>query len=187
MYENFLDSNVILGDALAWLAVEIERSDIHVRHQWQAVVYFHVPCGVCQEMTLHDQYGEVEVGIGDLFEMKTGPAQNQFSATLAVVCPEPLTFKGQPIICVRLKQGVLEHNGSRFEYSEERNNLLFNLTGDQVARLIREHRLMTFDIPAPQLPQLPQNILDEKVIKPRRASDSKKPARKHEPNQSSLF
>jgi hypothetical protein len=126
-------------------------------------------------MTLRDQYGEVEVGIGDLFEYK--------GATLAVVCPElSACTADMPVICVRLKRGVIEKGGQRFEASEEKNNLLFDFSGDLVAGLIREHRLMTFDIPAP--PVQPPARIEKKSP---RAPTRKKGAQEHGPTTGTLF
>lgn len=122
-------------------------------------------------MILRDQYGEVQVGIGDLFEYQ--------GATLEVVCPEyDMESTAQPVICVRLKKGVIEKNGERFEVSEENNNIRFNFTADLVAACVRNHRLMTFDIPAPDEPVQP-------VPKGRRAPASKKEPAKQKPTNES--
>jgi hypothetical protein len=141
-------------------------------------------------MILRDEYGEVEVRIGDLFEVK-GPKGE--TATFSVICPEmaadmqaPAKY-GNPSIWVRLQGGLLDlTDGRRIEFRPELHgngqmDQVFLFTGELVARCVREHRLMTFDIPAPVQP--PARI--EK--KGPRAPASNKRTEKQSPTTESLF
>lgn len=132
-------------------------------------------------MILRDEHGEVEVRIGDLFEFK--------GALLAVVCQHMQGDAGglvrtdddHGIIVVRLKQGVIEKNGQRFEATEENNNLLFYFTDELVASRVRDHRLMTFDIPEPVQTKA------KPVPDSRRAPASKKRTGQNNPTSENLF
>lgn len=128
-------------------------------------------------MTLRDQHGEIEVGIGDLFAVK--------DCIFSVVCPESIYRNNSPI-WVRLISGVLDYEGMRYEVSPEAAAALkfpvLLFTAELLADLVREHRLMTFDIPAPAVP-----AKAKPAAEPRRAPASKKPAPKHDPTQKTLF
>jgi hypothetical protein len=139
-------------------------------------------------MTLRDGQGEIEVGIGDLFELNTGAVSAstpQISATFSVVCPDFTVSAAKPPIWVRLISGAADIQGKRYEVRPDGNEelrypvLLF--TGELVARLIREHRLMTFDIPT--VPQTPV----EKPAKAPSTRTSKKRERQQEPSPQTLF
>jgi hypothetical protein len=128
-------------------------------------------------MTLRDEYGDVEVGVGDLFELKTGPTLNQSCATFSVICPADI-YSHSSMIWVRLISGAAEFIGKRYEVRQDGNEALrypvLPFTGELVARLVREHRLMT--LPAAQ-----------SVAKSPRARASKKDAGKPQPKTDSLF
>ncbi len=125
-------------------------------------------------MTLRDQYGEVEVGIGDLFKVK--------DAEFSVICPE-FTTGVNPSVWVRLLSGVVTlADGRRIEVeSHDGKGRPFLFTGELLAGLIRAHRLMTFDIAPPVDP--PARI--EK--KTPRAQSSKERAQEHKPTTGDLF
>ncbi len=124
-------------------------------------------------MTLRDEHGEVEVGIGDLFKIK--------EATFSVICPE-FTTGINPTVWVRLHAGVfLLPDGRRFEIQPDIKAPVFLFTGELVASCMREHRLMTFDIP--ETPQTPA----EKLAKASRARTSKKRTPQDQPTTDTLF
>jgi hypothetical protein len=137
-------------------------------------------------MTLRDELGEVEVGIGDLFELKTGNTLDQLSATFSVICPNDIHSRSpSSLIWVRLIGGSAEFIGKRYEVRQDGNEALrypvLPFTAELVARLVREHRLMTFDIqPVPQMPA-------QKLPKAPRARTSKKDSRQNQPTSDSLF
>jgi hypothetical protein len=133
-------------------------------------------------MTLRDEHGEVEVGIGDRFTVKGSKGE---TAEFSVICPE---WSGATAsVWVRLQSGILDlTDGRRIEFrSELHGNMqmdqVFLFTAELVAKCVREHRLMTFDIPAPVDP--PARI--EK--KGPRAPTRKKGAQEHGPTTGSLF
>ncbi len=132
-------------------------------------------------MTLRDELGEVEVGIGDLFEIKGATC----TATFSVICPESIYSAKSPI-WVRLMGGWIESDGKRLEVREDGNEALrfpvLLFTAELVARCIREHRLMTFDIREP-VGQHPARIENKSP----RARPSKKDAGKSQPITDSLF
>jgi hypothetical protein len=129
-------------------------------------------------MTLRDEHGEVEVGIGDLFEVE--------GAKFSVICPElsgePDSFRNVSV-WVRLLSGKLDlADGRCVELkSPDGRGQPYLFEGALLAGLVRNHRLMTFNIAPPA--ETPARI-DKKTP---RAPTSKKPARKHEPTSESLF
>jgi hypothetical protein len=124
-------------------------------------------------MTLRDELGEVEVGIGDLFDVK--------DATFSVICPE-MTI-AHPPIWVRLHAGVLIlEDGRRFEIHPDSQAPVFLFTEDLVARCVRATRLKSgqLSVVAGQHPA-------QSDTKGSRARTSKKDADKSQPNSGSLF
>jgi hypothetical protein len=124
-------------------------------------------------MTVRDELGAVEVGIGDRFQVQ--------GAGFSVICPE---FNGaKTSVWVRLESGGLTlTDGRRIEFRPESHGgfqfeQVFLFTGELAARVIREHRLMTFDLPAPAR-------VEKKTP---RAHSSKQSARKHGPMSQALF
>lgn len=81
-------------------------------------------------MILRDSLGEIEAGLGDLFQHK--------GCTLEIVCPDSeSSTPGRLILCVRLVKGVLEDQGRRWENVEGKNGLLFLFEADLVATCLR--------------------------------------------------
>ncbi len=83
-------------------------------------------------MTLRDSsYGEIETGIGDLFDYQ--------GCTLSVVCldTEATREHGKPIVTVRLYKGILKREGKQFQIEEGQNPPLFYFTAELVADCIR--------------------------------------------------
>ncbi len=123
-------------------------------------------------MILRDEQGEVEVGIGDLFKIK--------DAEFSVICPE-LTIPASPI-WVRLHAGVIESDGRQIKIEEGKAAPVYLFPAAMVARCMREHRLMTFDIPEP-VSQHPT----QSETKGSRARTRQKDAGKPQPITNSLF
>jgi hypothetical protein len=119
-------------------------------------------------MILRDEQGEVEVGIGDLFQVK--------AATFSVICPE-ITVPATPV-WVRLHAGVIEIEGRQVKLEDGKPAPVYLFPAALVASCMREHRLMTFDIP--QTPVEP-------LAKAPRARTSKKRESQQEPISKGLF
>jgi hypothetical protein len=104
-----------------------------------------------------------------------------------VICPE-FTTGLNPSIWVRLQGGILDlTDGRRIVFKPELHGQghlaqVFLFTGEIVARCVREHREMTFDIPGPVV-QMPAKNL----AKAPGARTSKKRDSQHEPGSDSLF
>lgn len=124
-------------------------------------------------MIVRDEQGEVEVGIGDLFQVK--------AAIFSVICPE-FTVSGNPPIWVRLHAGVIDiADGRQVKIEEGKPAPVYLFQAELVASCVREHRLMTFDIPT--VPQTPV----QKPAKAPGARTSKKRERQNEPIPQTLF
>lgn len=82
-------------------------------------------------MILRDSYGEVTVPFGQLFTYQ--------EATLEVVCPDASAMDrfGQRAICVRLLNGIVIHDGRRFEMDENGKKPMFLFSGELVANRVR--------------------------------------------------
>lgn len=124
-------------------------------------------------MILRDEHGEVEVRIGDQFEVK--------GCTLSVICPDFMQVPSP--VWVRLKSGVLIlEDGRRFEVKpdapEELPEPVFLFSADLIARCIREHRLAL-----PAAGSRPTVGTEAH----RRAPASKKRAQQNRPTSESLF
>ena len=124
-------------------------------------------------MILSDEHGEVEVKIGDQFEVE--------GSKFSVICPK---MSGNQFIWVRLLSGFIDlDDGRRVEVkSPDDQGQPFLFGGALLAGLVRNHRLMTFDIPAHAVPPKAKPVADT-----RRAPASKKRAEKHQPTSESLF
>jgi hypothetical protein len=127
-------------------------------------------------MTLRDELGEVEVGIGDLLEYK--------GAILSVICPEDFSYS---VIHVRLKEGAVEKDGRRFELLTDGPvspagfplQPCFRFKADLVASCVREYRLKT---PTPAVQETARTRSES-----RRAPATKKRAEQNHPTTESLF
>jgi len=130
-------------------------------------------------MILRDEHGEVEVRIGDLFEVE--------DAKFSVICPE--LFGGELdafrniSVWVRLVSGKVDlADGRRVEVtSPDGQGRHFLLSGALLATAVRNHRLMTFDLPAPAV-QPARTRSDT-----RRAPATKKREKQQQPTSENLF
>jgi hypothetical protein len=131
-------------------------------------------------LTLRDQFGEVEVGIGDFFKLG--------DAKLGVICQNP-----DQTICCRVYEGLVSVDYEAEDYGDDGSIVnpgrviglqsVIDFLPEEVASGVREYRLLTFDIQPAPVEQTPA----KSQPKAPSARPSKKRAEQHGPTTGSLF
>ena len=125
-------------------------------------------------MTLRDQFGELEYHLCDEFTYK--------GCVLSIVCPDTTASRlfGKPVISVRLRSGILEHEGECFQIEEGKNPPLFIFEEALVGACLRDRRSAEAAHP-PEFEALIPEPLDKPEPKTRRAKKIERPAEQDQP------
>lgn len=131
-------------------------------------------------VTLRDQDGDIEVRIGDLFQIQTG-AKGEHTATIEALFPDSRmgTF-AEPVVCCRIYGGALLHEGKMGTPGD-----LFYCAGAIVAAGVRN--FVSNGKPTPQPVPESRERTEPAGVKTRRAREAPRDQQSAEPTSYNLF